>query len=159
MKKVRVITGLTIDEVAVPQQDQVLWLANRPLMRFTDNPELGVIPKEVDLIVDRIATPIKHYVEGKVNFELPAHLQEYKDFYIAVSPKLDPILDKYLSVLGDEIRNFENRCNFFREEKNYLEDMLHSARSENSGLETNLRTIQSASLWQRIKWVFTGVKV
>lgn len=158
MKKVRVITGLTIDEVAVPQQDQVLWLANCPLMRFT-NPELGVMSKETDSLVDRVATPIKHYVEGKVNFELPAHLQEYKDFYIAVSPKLDPILDKYLSVLGEEIRNSEKLCKFFREEKNYLEDMLDSTRSENSGLETNLRTIQSASLWQRIKWVFTGVKV
>lgn len=154
MKSVRVVTGLTVEEVIVPHYEQVVHLFERPLVRFTDSHEIGVLPyskRDVDITI----TPIKRWVEGRVDCRLSDFVQTFEEGYIAINPELDPILSRYFSVLGDEIAQYKQQCAEYcykldqiTEEKNTLQKSLQELKA----------TIESASLWQRIKWVFTGVK-
>jgi hypothetical protein len=164
MKKVKVITGLIIEDVIVPPPpyEQAIPFFGKPVVRFTDSPDIGVGRTQdySDSKVDILAAPIKEYVLNRASCSVPYDLQERSErCYIAVNPKLDSILSDYFLLLNDEIKNLEARCKFFESDVEDLERMLGYSRSVATGLEANLETIKSASLWQRIKWVFTGIKV
>lgn len=159
MKKVKVITGLIVEDVIVPPCEQVVHFFGKPVVRFTDNPDIGVMPYSNGDVEVWVA-PIKEYVLNRASCSIPYDLQERSErCYIAVNPKLDSILSDYFLVLNDEIKNLEARCKFFESDVEDLERMLGHSRSVAAGLEFDLEVIKSASLWQRIKWVFTGIRV
>lgn len=92
--------------------------------------------------------PVVRFCYNKGSFRGETHTTEK---YVVMSPEVREILE-YKSIGDDNHKFLISECNRFTTTIAKLQGSI-------SKLEAEVVKVSTASLWQRIVWVFTGVKV
>lgn len=145
MKRVKLITGLQIEEVVAydPHSIQIVEQYNHSFSP-SDSTMLATVERKVHIV------PIKHWVENWV-----ALSDEFKEEtrteegYIAASPEIDEVLGKYLRCCHNEIT-------YLRKRETELQGMYHSTMGTLIGKNAKLTKYETLTFWQRLKFLFKG---
>lgn len=165
MQKVKVITGLKIEEVtAIP--------ANSPIVPFYSTKDKPVISFDahgnpillfMDKVMEYKSVPIVHIRESFVVAE-NEHTEwevEHVD-YIAYSPDVERFLRIPYSVLQEDIEQKEKITADLKIQLKTNEEIIDELQEDNHWLCTTWKTTDNAckelcaSFWKRLKFLFTG---
>jgi hypothetical protein len=150
MRMVKLITEVVVTEVPCERLDSI------EVRSFPSNSSVCYPTKELlgTYDVKRQVVPIKYWVESKAypksGYGNPDCVEvKTEEGYIALSPEIDSTIGKYIEILNSEINELSLS-------KAYVENNLKIAMEEWSNTKHKLYVYELASLWQRIKYVFTG---
>lgn len=167
MRKVKLITDVAIEEVLCDRLDSIEC-------RFFNPATMSIVHQTNEVLatqsVEKHVVPIKSWVEYKCcgNSGIrgiclaegcrEGHSKE--EGYIAMSPKIDETLGKYIEILNKETQRNKELAEFERKRKEETYSELLEARKglgKSMGKLTDLISlVQEASFWKRLKYLFTG---
>jgi hypothetical protein len=145
MKRVKLITGLQIEEVVAynPSHIQVVESYNHSFSP-SDSTMLATEERKVHVV------PIKHWVDNWVTLDnrFGEHTTT-EEGYIAASTKIDEVLGKYLRCCHNEIT-------YLKERETKLQGQLFDIQNKFHYSSLQLTKYETLTFWQRLKFLFKG---
>lgn len=163
MRKVKLIKDVVIEEVLCDNLNSIEC-------RFFNPATMSVVHETNEALatksVERYVVPIKSWVEykccgnsgirGMCLAEGCREGHSKEEGYIAMNPKIDEILGKYIKVLVKEKEAAEIGRDCEKELKETIHSELLESRKEVGRLKGQLYDINNTSFWKRLKYLFTG---
>jgi len=149
MRSVKLITGVNVEMVLCDRMDSLEVRIFNPNTSSPCYDTTEVLNTSVKVQV----VPIKHWVNRYYKSSadvMPHHIYDKAELvteedYIAVSPELDETLGKYIRIIASE-------CEMIRLQE---QNTRHFLELSQKNLETVCSNIDDASLWKRLKYLFT----
>lgn len=150
MKRVKLITGLQIEEVVAynPHSIQIVAQYNHSFSP-PDSTVLATVERKVHVV------PIKHWVERFCDLpsDCPSEMlykhTRTEEGYIAASPEIDEVLGKYLRCCHNEIT-------YLKERETKLQGQLFDIQNKFHYSSLQLTKYETLTVWQRLKFLFKG---
>lgn len=156
MRTVKLIKDVVIEEVLCDKMDSIECRFFNPFTMSNVYETNEVLATQS---VERYVVPIKHWFNYKCCGKAPAGLclaegcpegYSLEEDYIAMSPKIDETLGKYIDILVSEIKNKTGESDKYR-------IALNTEISNRERYESLQRfVVNTASFWKRLKYLFTG---
>lgn len=166
MRTVKLIKDVVIEEVLCDKMDSIECRFFNPFTMSNVYETNEVLATQS---VERYVVPIKHWFNYKCCGKAPAGLclaegcpegYSLEEDYIAMSPKIDETLGKYVGILVSEATKYRELADFEKaaKERGYAE--ISEARKEVGRLTIKVwdteDKVNTASFWKRLKYLFTG---
>lgn len=161
METIKLITGVTIEEVPYFGQDSIE-------IRMVDQTSLSRVDITGDFILTPLKTnrriiPVKYWYKnllvgkGKGNYTDPNTGKEYsvEEGAIAISPEIDETIGKYLNILDGEVSNLNTQLAGKQRELDQMTNKHEEANRKLTTANDVIQLMQDMPFFKRLRWAFT----